>query len=630
MSGFAAVFRFDGAPADPAMLAAMTDAIAYRGLDGRNEWAEGPAAMSHLMLRTTAESLEETQPLASEDGRFVLVMDGWLANYDELRGDLLARGAVLRTRADAELVLRAYEAWGDDCPNHIDGEYAFVIWDARRRGAFCAKDHAGLRPLHYHWDGKRLLVASDIAGVMVAGDFERRPNKGMIAEHLANEWYSADETLWADVMRLAPAHAMRIGAAGPKLRRYWTPPVDARIRYARDEDYQAHYRAIFEESVQRSSRTHLPLACDVSGGHDSSAVFGVAHRLGKEGRLPAPSLTGYTYQPTSDCPPGDDEIEYARAVGAHLGVAIREVPTFVAAMDWYERRIREEWDISTYPNVSMLTDMGQAVTAAGSRVSLNGHGGDEFLAVPPVGYSEHFAEGDWRSFAASLHDDAHAFGWRRALWLGVRFGIGPALPPALRALRRKARWGAQASPGRMLLTGEMIDLLNERRDASHSRLNIAGCNAVQRGMLARFSDPFGSYMHEFLSRTTARLGYEARSPMYSRRSIEFALAIPDRQRRRGSRQKVVHLEALTSDLPEAVVNRRDKAGANHLFEQVLDNGTNNVLARMLQRGIDWLEPSGVLRLKELFNWGPVESRPVYELWAAWGCCRLFEPSASDD
>jgi asparagine synthase (glutamine-hydrolysing) len=628
VSGFAAVFRFDGAPAGRAALAAMTDAIAYRGPDGRSEWAKGPAAISHLTLRTTAESLEETQPLANEDATLVLVMDGWLANYDELRSDLLARGAVLRTRADAELVLRAYEAWGDDCPNHIDGEYAFAIWDARRREAFCAKDHAGLRPLHYHWDGKRLLVASDIAGVMMADDFERRPNKGMIAEHLANEWYSDDETLWADVMRLPPAHTMRIGAGGPKPQRYWTPPVDARIRYARDEDYQAHYRAIFEESVQRSSRTHLPLGCDVSGGHDSSAVFGVAHRLRREGRLLAPSVTGYTFLATRDCPPGDDEIEYARAVGAHLGVAIREVPTFVAAMDWYERRIQEEWDISTYPNVSMLTDMGKVLTAAGSRVSLNGHGGDEFLAVPPVGYSEHFAEADWRSFAASLYDDAQAFGWRRALWMGVRFGIGPTLAPALRALRRKARWGPKASPGRMLLTTEMLELLNERRDASHGRLSIAGSNAVQRGMLARVSDPFGYYMHEFLSRNTARLGYEARSPMYSRRSIEFALAIPDRQRRRGVRQKVVHLEALASDLPEIVANRRDKAGASHLFEQVLDNGTNNVLARMLQRGIDWMEPSGVLRLIDRFDRGPADSRPIYELWAAWGCRRLFESSAS--
>ena len=231
MSGIVAIFRFDGAPVDSGAVAAMTEAIGYRGPDGIAPWDGDGAAVVHLMLRTTAESLEEAQPLANEDASLVLVMDGWLANYDELRADLLARGAVLRTRSDAELVLRAFEAWGEDCPRHIDGEYAFVVWDARRREALCVKDHAGMRPLHYHWDGRRLLVASDLAGVLAAGDFEPRPNPGMVAEHLANIWYSRNETLWEGVTRLLPAHTMRVGESGPRLRRFWLPSRGAAIRY---------------------------------------------------------------------------------------------------------------------------------------------------------------------------------------------------------------------------------------------------------------------------------------------------------------------------------------------------------------------------------------------------------------
>lgn len=624
MSGFAAIFRFDGAPADHDALGRMVAAIAYRGPDGIARWSGEGAAMAHLMLHTTAESMEAAQPLANEDGSLVLVMDGWLANCDELRSELLARGCMLRTRADAELVLRAYETWGDDCPRHIDGEYAFVVWDARRREAFCAKDHAGLRPLHYHWDGRRLLVASDIAGVMATADFERLPNLGMIAEHLANEWYSANESLWAGVMRLLPAHSMRSGACGPRLQRYWAPPVEARIRYARDEDYQAHYRDLFETSVRRSSRTHLPLACDVSGGHDSSAVFGVAQRLLREGRLQAPAVAGYTYEPGPLCPPQDNEIDYARVVGRHLGVAIREVPMFIGDVEWHERRLRHEWDISTYPNVSSTIEMGKTLAADGSRVSLNGHGGDEFLAVPPLGYSEQVAAADWRSFALSLRDDGRAFGWGRAIWLAARFGIGPNLPPALRAARRRLiERHAPGSPGRVLLTPELRELLDSRRNEWQRRLDGVTTNALERVMLARVEDSFGSYMHEFLSRNTSRLSYESRSPMYSRASIEFALAIPDRQRRRGDRQKVVHLSALASDLPRAVLDRRDKAGANFLFEQVLDNGINYVLTRMLQRGMDGIDKSGLSCLIAQYDRGPQASRPVYELWAAWGCACLF-------
>jgi asparagine synthase (glutamine-hydrolysing) len=624
VSGFAAIFRFDGAPASGAALERMVEAIAYRGPDGIERWSDDGAAIAHLMLRTTAESLEETQPLASDDGSLVLVMDGWLANYEELRSDLLAHGCRLRTRADAELVLRAYETWGDDCPKYIDGEYAFVVWDARRREAFCARDHAGLRPLHYHWDGKRLLVASDLAGVLAAGDFEHRPNRGMIAEHLANEWYSREETLWEGVLRLPPAHAMRDSVEGVLLARHWLPNPNDRLRYASDADYRAHYRALFEDSVRRCSRTHRPLACDVSGGHDSSAVFGVAERLRREGRLLAPALAGYTFYFGPDCPPEADEIAYARAVGEHLGVTIREVPPFTADFAWYADTFRAEGDISTYPNVAMLRGLGEAMVADGSRVALNGHGGDEFLAVPPFSFAEHVAELDWRGFALSWRDDSRAYGANRALWRALRFGIGPNLPRAVRTWRRHAarRWG-QRPLEHALLPPDMQRLLAERREAYEQAQHEVATNASQRGMLARINDPFAPYMHDYLARLSARLGYEARSPMHARALIEFALAIPDRQRRRGDRQKFIHLSSLANDLPEVVRERRGKCTVDHLFEQALDSALPSVLTRLLHCGIDWINPPGLVSLVQQYNRAAVGRKPVYELWAAVGCGTLL-------
>jgi asparagine synthase (glutamine-hydrolysing) len=109
------------------------------------------------MLRTTPESLEETQPLANEDESLVLVMDGRVDNWEELRKELLAKGARLRTRADAELVLRAYETWGRDCLARIDGDFALVIWDARKQTAFCARDRMGVRPFYFWRDNKRFV-----------------------------------------------------------------------------------------------------------------------------------------------------------------------------------------------------------------------------------------------------------------------------------------------------------------------------------------------------------------------------------------------------------------------------------------------------------------------------------------
>ncbi len=143
MSGIAGIIHFDGKPVEPGLIEKMTSAMAHRGPDGINHWVKGSVALGQCMLRTTPESLEEHQPLTNEDESLVLVMDGRVDNWEELRRELLGRGAVLRNRSDAELVLRAYEVWGEECPDRIIGEFVFFIWDARQRRLFGAQGCRG-------------------------------------------------------------------------------------------------------------------------------------------------------------------------------------------------------------------------------------------------------------------------------------------------------------------------------------------------------------------------------------------------------------------------------------------------------------------------------------------------------
>ncbi|WP_298289304.1 hypothetical protein [Novosphingobium sp.] len=133
----------------------MTAAMDFRGPDGFHHHVGADFALGHCAFHTTPGSAEAPQPLFSEDRKFAVVMDGWLANPDELRAELESRKARVRGPSDAELVLQAYAEWGDDCANHLEGEYAVVIYDAYRRRAFCLRDHMGMRPLFYHWNGRR-------------------------------------------------------------------------------------------------------------------------------------------------------------------------------------------------------------------------------------------------------------------------------------------------------------------------------------------------------------------------------------------------------------------------------------------------------------------------------------------
>src|SRR3990167_8666785 len=128
MSGIAGIFHLDGRPADPALLHRMTEAMAHRGPDGAGHWSDGPVALGHRMLWTTPEALQEKQPLTDELGDLCLTLDGRVDNREELRQALEAGGLHLRTDTDAELVLRAYERWGEECPAHLIGDFAFALW----------------------------------------------------------------------------------------------------------------------------------------------------------------------------------------------------------------------------------------------------------------------------------------------------------------------------------------------------------------------------------------------------------------------------------------------------------------------------------------------------------------------
>lgn len=557
MSGIACVFHSDGRPADPALIHKMTQAMAYRGPDGIAHRIEGALALGHCQLHTTTESLEERQPLASPDSGHVLVMDGYLANCDELRAELLQRGARLRDRSDAELVLRAYEQWGEDCPRHIDGEYAFVIWDAARREVFFARDHQGLRPLVYHFDGTRLLVASDIAAIVAALGQLPPVNLGYTAEFMANVWYSTEETVWQGIMRLPPAHSMRVGQQGLVPRKYWSVPLEVRIRYRSEGEYAEHYRAVFTQCLTRAARSHRPLGFEVSGGLDSSALFGMADQMQRQGRLPAPDLAGYTL----DTEPGtrSDEMRFVRAVERQTSRPITRVPIFSPDFAWTRQQARQDRDFPIFPNTFMLIGLAERMASVGSRVIINGQGGDVWLGGSQAYYREALTSFDLPGLAYSLKADVAALGLPDALSLFARRGLFDLLPDGFKTLVRSRRPARTPDPldSHDWLSRDMRDELIARKarfEQAHS-----GIPPRQLYKVRKHGFPFNVLCLEMMARLTARTGTEYRAPFMARQFIEFSCETPEWIRLRGGVAKYIHRLALADVLPPEVVQRRDKA-----------------------------------------------------------------------
>ena len=609
MSGIAGIIHFDGRPVEPGQVEAMTAAMHYRGPDGINHWRRGNVALGQCMLRTTPESLEETQPLTNEDESLVLVMDGRVDNWEELRRELLGKGAVLRTRADAELVLRAYEVWGHDCLGHIDGDFALVIWDARRQEAFCARDRVGNKPFNYHWNGSTLVFASELHPILALPWVPEVLNQDTLAEYLGTEWYSLDETLWQGVLRLKPAHFMVArGKGGLLLHRYWMPDLHQTLPCRTDEDYIEHYRALFTDVVRRMSRSLAPVACEVSGGLDSSAIFAVAETLRQQGRLPAPGLEGFVLDFSGD--PAADEMAYARAVGTHLGRSIHEVTPAHMPLDWYRETARHYREFPGYPNGVMGLSIAETAQSRGCRVLLSGTGGDEWIGGCRLYYAEAIAGWRGRELLALMQRDAREIGFSAALWWPIRHGVMPLLPNHLRRDIKKiatfARgWGGQKSQSWLSL--DMQQRLEQHRNQNELELPPRWAHLGQRRQWLNMSDAYVTLARELSERQASRMGLEWRQPFWDERIMRSAFSTPEHLRLRGNESKWLHRQALAKLLPVQVLQRQSKAEFSVTFSRYWIELRRQLVAEVLPRRSAWVEPSGFTpRLDNAFDPGREE------------------------
>ncbi|MBE0658992.1 MAG: asparagine synthase (glutamine-hydrolyzing) [Bryobacteraceae bacterium] len=612
MSGIASIIHFDGRPVEPGEIERMTASMAHRGPDGIRHWVKGNAALGQCQMRPTPESLEETQPWANEDESLVLVMDGRVDNWEELRAELLGCGARLRNRSDAELVLRAYEEWGEECLQHIDGDYGLLTWDARRRRAFCARDRMGVKPFQYHWDGRTLVVASELHAMFQLPWVPRRINDGMMAEYIADEWHSRTETLWEGITRLEPAHWMTVSSAGRKQQRYWEPENLPELVYKRDEEYIEHYRSVLFDVVRRTSRSHAPLAYEVSGGLDSSALFAVANGLRKEGRLCAPGFEGYTldFEGQGDA----DEMEFARSVAKQVGLTVHEVAPSYPDYEWFKAWAEKYAEVPPYPNGIMSLGLHELARSRGARVVLTGLGGDEWLGGSFEYYGEELRAGRWVELARCVRRDWIDCGPREAAIRLLRQAANGVLPRWALDARRRRLARKQPGSGEEILGAELQVKLESRRVL---------CGRVRK-KAAKFSlliDPFIQGSGEWVERQLAAHGLEVRSPYRARDSVEFAFSLPERMLARGRTNKWLHRAAMNCMLPQMITQRNSKAGFSVTYKCALSR-LDSLFQETVPKSLTGQVNSGQVRGRYLevvsgkdagISWGG------FQVWGAFGC-----------
>jgi asparagine synthase (glutamine-hydrolysing) len=344
----------------------MCKVIRHRGPDDQGIWVGDGMAMGMRRL-AIIDLVGGHQPIFNEDRSVLVVFNGEIYNYRELRHILEERGHHFQTTSDTEAIVHAYEEYGDDCVKQLRGMFAFALWDRRRRRFLAARDRFGKKPLNYYWDGQRLIFASEIKSLLEAG-IPREMNSLALDEYLTYLCVPAPNTLFNGVFKLPAAHILVYEDGQVSTRRYWELPF---IPVCQDDEATAieRTRVLLKDAVGVRLMSEVPLGAFLSGGVDSSVVVGLMSQVMAQ---PVKTFSiGFEEESYS-------ELAYARQVARHFGTEHRELivrPDLIAVLPQLVWAYDEPFaDASMLPTYYVSKLAREHVT-----VVLTGDGGDEIF-----------------------------------------------------------------------------------------------------------------------------------------------------------------------------------------------------------------------------------------------------------
>ena len=347
------------------LLKRMTSILKHRGPDDSGYFTDKNVSLGHRRL-SIIDLKTGHQPMFNEDGLISIVFNGEIYNYKEIRKDLEKRGHRFATDSDTETIIHAYEEHYHKCLEKLRGMFAFAIWDSSRKQLFLARDHVGIKPLYYHYDGERFFFASEIKSLLEAG-IRKNIDMESLEDYLTFGFVRGDKTIYEGIKKLLPGHCMTYDGTQLLQRRYWNFRV-----LGIDKDFataEADFREIFRDSVKLRMISDVPLGAFLSGGVDSSAVVAYMSQLSKE---PVKTFSvGFGQE--------NDELEYARFVSEQFGtdhtekvVEYKDMPGLIEKLVWHA-------DDPMSDAALLPTYMMSQVAAEKVKVVLTGEGADELF-----------------------------------------------------------------------------------------------------------------------------------------------------------------------------------------------------------------------------------------------------------
>ncbi|HET7507057.1 MAG TPA: asparagine synthase (glutamine-hydrolyzing) [Solirubrobacterales bacterium] len=532
---------------DREAVARMSGRLVHRGPDDDGIFCEGPVALAARRL-SIIDLAGGHQPIENEDGSAVVVQNGEIYNYRELKGELERAGHRFATDCDTEVLVHGYEEWGEIFVERLRGMFAIALWDKRRRRLLLARDRFGIKPLYYRDAGGGLGFASELKAMLEQPGFSREIDPRAVAAYLAFNSIPAPLTIFKQARKLPPGHLLTWEGGEVALRRYARPgPSPAgELRSGSAEELAAELREVLDDSVRAHLVADVPVGVLLSGGVDSGGLAALASRHVDE---PLRTFSiGFEEE-------GFDELSRARLVAERYGTDHRELVLRPDAVELLPKLV-EAFDEPFGDSSALPTYLVSELAVGEVKVALSGEGGDELFG----GYYTYVADllarrvGRLAALARPLAEalpsrtDRVGFDYK-----AKRFARAAALPPLERHHGWKEIFSAQAradlaGPGAS--AWDPLDLYRERY------AETAGADP-----LARMQDvDLGIYLVDDLLVKTDRLSMahslELRVPFLDPEVAEFAFSLPTNLKVRGFAKKRLLRQALAPLLPREIVHGR--------------------------------------------------------------------------
>jgi asparagine synthase (glutamine-hydrolysing) len=557
MCGVAAIFARRGEVCRDALVRAR-DALRHRGPDEEGVWVsvDRQVGLAHTRL-SIIDLTSGQQPIGNEDGSIQAIVNGELYDFERTQRQLEARGHRLRSRSDSEILVHLYEEYGAHAVQHIRGEYAFILWDHKRRLLLAGRDRFGIKPLVYAQIGDQLYIASEAKSLFAAGVPARWDHESVIQSCFVSP---ADRTLFADVFNIPPAGVLRATESSLNIDRYWDLdfPSHGGIEISEPEAVNG-VRSQLETAVRRRLRADVPVGIYLSGGLDSCAVQGVAARLGQK-------LTGYTIAFEDDPQP---EALRAQEMAAYVGSSVELLPiTQQALADSFAASVRSAECMVMNAHGTAKYLLSRFVHDRGLKVVLTGEGADEMFAGYPAMRYDAF-----RERAGTSHDAQDALQVLRATNpASVGLSLPSGVAPSPRVDRVRAILGSAPAffEANSETSEQMLSLFKSGprgRDTEANpfltliegidvRAKLAGRDAVQRSLYLYRATLLPTYVLTVLGdKAEMAHSVEGRVPFLDHELAEYVARIPSSLMIQGDIEKKVLREAVRDLVPDSIYRR---------------------------------------------------------------------------